>query len=827
MYNEGSLGSKICIIGEAPGESEERTGRPFVGMAGELLNTMLRSAGITRQECYITNVLKERPPKNDISSFISIKGDRATVSSRYIDHEKALYAELAQCKANIFIPMGNVPLYALTRLGRITKRRGSILPAGLHCGAGVAGRKVIPTIHPSACLHMGFTGGMYIYRYFILHDLVLSRSERESPEINLLKREYTLDPSFEQSIEYITSCNKLGTVGFDIEVVGREFLSCFSLAKSASDAISIPLVKGGDSRFTAEEELAILTALSDLLSNVQVVKVGQNIVFDATSMYLKYGIITRNVADTMIAHGVVYPDFPKGLDMIASLHTDIAYYKDEGKKWTMKGMGEEKSFWLYNAKDSIVCMDAYPKIMEDAYTQGVAEVIERHTKLIPILVYMHQRGIKMDMDNMVAQNKQIEADINITQFELDNIVGHCVNVNSPKQLRDLFYDELGYDSYTKKGKITTDETAMKRLARKGVRAASLVQDIRRLVKLRSTYINPDKVDKDGRWRCSFNPIGTKNGRLSSSETIMDTGGNMQNFPDIAKRLMVVDEGMLFFEVDLSQAENRIVAYTAPEPLMIRAFERGIDIHAQTGALISGIPIKEVIEQDELEIPCTLGAGDKTWRFWGKKANHGLNYGEGYRKFSLINEIPEIDGKMIVERYHSIYPGIRLGHDWIRSQLSLNRTLTNCLGRKRKFMDAWGTDLFNEAYNFIPQSTVADIINTVLINIWEHHQLTDIDFINQIHDSIVFQLPVRIGWSTISLYINIIKAMMEMKISWRGQDFVIPVDVKIGLNLGKYKVKENPTGMTKLDLKSPSLPLAIRSAYEMLTTENGGSEHGLD
>ena len=92
---------------------------------------------------------------------------------------------------------------------------------------------------------------------------------------------------------------------------------------------------------------------------------------------------------------------------------------------------------------------------------------------------------------------------------------------------------------------------------------------------------------------------------------------------------------------------------------------------------------------------------------GKKSNHGLNYDEGYNTFALINEIEIAEAKRIVNLYHSIYPGIRQWHEFIKRQLSTDRTLTNCFGRKIRFFDGWSDSLFKAAYSALPQSTVAD------------------------------------------------------------------------------------------------------------------------
>ena len=242
-----------------------------------------------------------------------------------------------------------------------------------------------------------------------------------------------------------------------------------------------------------------------------------------------------------------------------------------------------------------------------------------------------------------------------------------------------------------------------------------------------------KLDEDGRMRCSFNPVGTEQGRISSSKTIRGTGANLQNQPPETQAMMLADPDCILINQDLGQAENRVVAYIAGEHRMINAFEKGIDIHKQTGSLISEVPIEEVTDEQRSD---------------GKKANHGLNYDLGYKSFALIYQMPEKQAKFIVDRYHSVYPGVRQWHNSVREELSRQaRTLVNCYGRKRVFLDRWGHELFKVAYSYCPQSTVAEKMNQDgVLFIYDRQDLfPEVQFLNTIHDSIRYQVPISVGY----------------------------------------------------------------------------------
>ena len=360
--------------------------------------------------------------------------------------------------------------------------------------------------------------------------------------------------------------------------------------------------------------------------------------------------------------------------------------------------------------------------------------------------------------------------------------GRVKNPNSVKQLKDYFYIHKGIKPYVSRttGNPTTDEDALKRLLRKGHKEAELLLEIRGLTKLKSTYLDVT-LDEDKRLRCAMNPVGTKSGRLSSSKTIFGTGTNMQNQPKEMKKFMLADDGYIMYSCDLSQAENRVVAYIAPERAMIEAFENEIDIHRQTAGLIFQKPISEISDESG---SCHIGGGKFSERFWGKKANHGLNYDLGYRTFAYYYEIVEADSKFIVESYHNAYPGVRKYHRWVQEQLKQGRTLTNPFGRNRKFMNRWGHELFKEAYSWIPQSTVADKINRDGILFMYNNQqwFKDVDILNQVHDSIVFQIPINIGIKRHADILHRLKNSLESPIEWRVRSFSIPLDIEMGLNL---------------------------------------------
>ncbi len=778
VLGEGSKNSKICLVGEAPGTSEVAIGRPFVGASGKLLNECLRTAGIIRSDCYLTNVVKVQPPKNNITKYIELKKGRALVTEEYKQFESALYSELAEVNANVFVAVGATAMYALTRQFGVMKRRGSMYNAVIN-GKTI---KVIPIIHPSAAF------GKYLLRYNIINDLRKVKRESEYPELRLPERTLRLGPSFLDALDYIHQCSKAEKVGFDIEVMRGE-VSCLALALSPQDAMCIPFLKNGmDEYFTMEHEQKIMLEISKLLENPDVTKVGQNMVFDGGFMLDKYGTHTVNIDDTMIAQAIIYPEFAKGLDYLTSMYTDEPYYKDEGKMHFKYG-GTDEAFWRYNALDAVTVMEILPFQLIELERLGNMETYKRQIDIIYPLMYMQQHGMYVDKEGMKKESVKAAEIIAECTERLHRKVGFELNPASPKQLAEYFYERLGITPYTKSVKqpgggrrssVTTDEKAMIRIARKGKKGAEEAQFllyIRKYAKLKGTYFDME-TDDDDRLRSSFNPVGTVNGRLSSGKTIFDRGGNFQNQPPASKRYIKTDPGTIMGNIDLSQAENRIVAYIAPELKMIKCFEDGNDVHCLTASMIFGIPPDEVKQMHKDKIMCDLGNGESTHRDRGKESNHGFNYDWGYKSFAIKNEIAEADGKFLKAKYLLAYPGVKMYHSWVRDKLGQGRILTNCLGRQRMFMNAWGDELFKQAYNYIPQSTVADVINERgLSYIYNNSkQFGPIRIVNQIHDSIHLMIPLDVPADEVVEMLHLIRQSLETPLGWLGREFVIPADL---------------------------------------------------
>ena len=507
-------------------------------------------------------------------------------------------------------------------------------------------------------------------------------------------------------------------------------------------------------------------------------------------------------------------------------------------------MKMDQAFLEYSALDSACTLEIRNECWP-SLSGGFKTAYDLTMKILPVLMFMQTRGVKVDRNALEQTKVDVLRNASEKQDELNTLCGRALNVQSSKDCQKYFYDELRIPPYkSAKGTTTCDDLALQRLvrgtvARPSLRQAKLVQDIRGLKKLYGTYLDLE-FDADDRLRCSYNPRGTKFGRLSSSKTIFGTGTNFQNLPPEFKAFLVPDEGYVFLEVDKRQAEWVVVAYATGDANMISAIENKVDVHVHTASLMFDVP-KEVVEYDaklighmtDVDAIKDIRLGDQilrgfysnSWprgmalRQCGKKSNHGLNYDEGPNGFAMINEIDQAEAKRIVNMYHNIYPGIRIWYESVKRLLQKDRTLTNCFGRTVRFLDAWNDSLWKSAYSMLPQSTVVDSLNQGMVEMYEDTWLTrtvNADILAQVHDSVLLQIPISEMkvQVTFDKIMRLITYYTSPDIFYSGRDFKIASDFKVGLNWGGGHKERNPIGMVE-----------IKNYNDFMTALNGWEAHG--
>ena len=281
---------------------------------------------------------------------------------------------------------------------------------------------------------------------------------------------------------------------------------------------------------------------------------------------------------------------------------------------------------------------------------------------------------------------------------------------------------------------------------------------------------------------------------------------------------------MFVEFDLAGAEWVVVAYLAGDQNMIDIVESGRSPHVATGSLLTGVPEDLVIREHELlgsatdpdgllmvrnaELPELMNGGyfiprSMTIRQAGKKSNHGLNYDMRYKRFALENEMTETDAKPIVDKYHNdAYPGIRnVFHEEVRQELKKNdRTLVNLLGRRVRLMDQAGPDLWDKAYSYKPQSTVADIILRGVVSAYNDDSplMAYMGLRANVHDSVLVNWPDAMQ-EELPAFVAKMIGYLSPELECKGRRFTLSVDVKVGPNWGameKLRLSKTPKHTTE-------------------------------
>lgn len=466
----------------------------------------------------------------------------------------------------------------------------------------------------------------------------------------------------------------------------------------------------------------------------------------------------------------------------------------------------------YNCIDSGGTLNIATQLWEELNSTGYRQLYDFYVRLHEPLLFMMAKGIRVDQAALSKVLTRVNKELEEKKAELNRIAGRELNALSPQQCIQYFYIERNIPAYidSKTKRPTTNDTAMARLAkgtstRDPIPEARLVQEIRGLTKLKGTYLEIE-FDDDNRMRCAIKPRGTRFARLSTGKTTRNTGMNMQNLPTQFKAFLVPDPGKVFLEFDKKQAEWVVTAYAAGDANMIKVIEDGLDTHVHTAHLMFRCA-KSLIEEDNelvghltdpveirdlrerylpqvLKVPFVIR--NMSMRQAGKKSNHGLNYDERFRTFALYNELLENDAKKMVNLYHDSYPGIRLWYERIQNRLAEDRTLVNCFGRKYKFLDKWGHDLFKKAYSFLPQSTVGDLINGfghdggIVGMYYDQENLALLDLLMNVHDSILMQSEYsdtrRLAEACI-----LVGKYLDPVMEYEGREFRIENELKIGSN----------------------------------------------
>ena len=360
--------------------------------------------------------------------------------------------------------------------------------------------------------------------------------------------------------------------------------------------------------------------------------------------------------------------------------------------------------------------------------------------LAEVLREMEQAGVRIDVEMLKQAEEQLNTELQTLEQQIYTSAGTTFNINSPKQVGEVLFDQLQLDTKAKKsktGQYSTSEEVLLALKPKHP-VVGMILAYRELKKLISTYISalPTYINPEtGKIHTTYNQTVTATGRLSSSNP------NLQNLPirsergQLIRQAVIPDEGCVFLSADYSQIELRLMAHFSQDPHLVEAFRSGQDVHAATAAKIFGVPIEEVT---------------KDQRRQAKTANFGIIY--GISAFGLAQQLDcsRTEAKALIDGYFAAFPGVI---DYIERQKQLAREqgyAVTLFGRKRYLPDILSHNAtvrsFAErnAVNSPIQGTAADIIKMAMVTI--HRRLKQeglrAEMIMQVHDELNFNVPVN-------------------------------------------------------------------------------------
>jgi DNA polymerase-1 len=380
-----------------------------------------------------------------------------------------------------------------------------------------------------------------------------------------------------------------------------------------------------------------------------------------------------------------------------------------------------------------------PVLRKEVESAGQLPLYEQiDLPLAPVLVRMEQAGVKIDRQMLGTLSVDLEKQCAAKAIEIHTKAGVTFNINSPKQLGDVLFNQLNLPKPVKYGKGKTISTAVDVLEELSEthEVPRLVLDYRQLSKLKSTYVDalPVLIDPvTGRVHTTFNQTGTTTGRLSS------TNPNLQNIPirtELGREIraaFIAEPGFSLLSADYSQIELRLLAHFSEDPLLTEAFRRGDDIHALTASQVFGVP------------PMLI---DGEHRRRAKAVNFGIVYGLSPFGLSQQLGIEQREAKKFIDAYFEKYAGVRRYIDRVLDETRREQSVKTLFGRSRPIPDINSKNAnmrgFAErtAVNTPLQGTAADLIKIAMIQIDQDLRSRKLKsrMLLQVHDELLFEVP---------------------------------------------------------------------------------------
>jgi len=374
------------------------------------------------------------------------------------------------------------------------------------------------------------------------------------------------------------------------------------------------------------------------------------------------------------------------------------------------------------------------EVREKLKREGLLELYRRVEEPLAFVLYqMERRGVLFDRSYLEEFGRELQEKQEELKRRIFEIAGEEFNLNSPKQLAKILFEELGLKPLKKtKSGYSTDVETLTTLALEGAEIAQLLLEYRKLSKVEGTFVRGilKHMREDGRVHTRFLQTATATGRLSSAEP------NLQNLPvsdETAKRVrhaVVAPEGYRLVWADYSQVELRILAHLSGDQALIEAFKKGEDVHRETA--------KHLFETEEV---------DEKMRRVAKTVNFGIIYGMSPHGLADRLGIPLKEAEEFIERYFKKFPRVKEFLEATLKEAYQKGFVKTLFGRKRPlpelFDKSYHVRSFGEraAVNAVVQGTAADVMKMAMVALYRPLRELGAWMVLQVHDELVVEAPV--------------------------------------------------------------------------------------
>lgn len=576
-----------------------------------------------------------------------------------------------------------------------------------------------------------------------------TQSREDKPDKETSKKDYSVITDQQELDQWLERLKSADLFAFDTETTSLRYIDAeivgVSFAINPGEAAYVPL---GHDYMGAPEQLdrnQVLDQLKPLLEDPQLAKVGQNLKYDK-NVLANHGITLEGIAEDTMLESYVLNSVATRHDMDSlAMHylgeKTISFESIAGKgakQLTFNQIELEKAA-PYAAEDADITLRLHQTLRPQLKATGkLASVYEEiDLPLVPVLSRMEQRGTLISASTLRQHSQELAERMAELEKEAHDVAGETFNLGSTKQLQAIFYDKMGLPviKKTPKGAPSTAEPVLQELAHEH-ELPRLILEHRSLSKLKSTYTDtlPELIHhRTGRVHTSYHQAVTATGRLSSSEP------NLQNIPirsEQGRRIrqaFIAPEGYKLVAADYSQIELRIMAHLSGDKGLLKAFEKGEDIHKATASEVFGVSLEEVSSDQ---------------RRSAKAINFGLIYGMSAFGLSRQLDVERKVAQQYIDRYFERYPGVLKYMDNIRKQAHDDGFVETLFGRRLYLpeINARNKQLQQAAertaINAPMQGTAADIIKRAMVDV-ENWLLKDhadeARMTMQVHDELILEV----------------------------------------------------------------------------------------